>query len=340
MGVAPVRKAQNTVKPERAKKLSSSAKDPCSGNKTPQCSLHGKRTAEERLSGELIAWAFECPEKPERRGCSNPNVSSSVAAVYSISARQVVSKYDVQYLLAEGRYSQVFQVQCKSTRLQYALKAVQRFPTDEGNSYKLEIGILSRCDHPSIVALHDVVYARDRVYLFLELAAGGDLRDRISDRGHYSERSGRVVLRMVLDGLSYLHCNGITHRDVKLENLLCKSQRDDSRILITDFGLAHVWSSGGCDQTRTDLDGDSMSTTCGTAEYMSPEMLEGEEYCAKVDAWAFGVVAYAVLSGEMPFDESSGGRARLYQLIMKGQYSFSAEVCRLSQLDIMGNAKL
>ena len=347
MGGAPLvlkRKVLNTVEP--AKKLPCGTQDQCYGDSstptgTKPCKPHQlqqcKTAGEKLLSSELISWGFEPPEKKQEGGrkestkVENYDANSSKVAVTSpVIAKQVSTQYDTLCLLGEGRYSKVLQVQCKTTQMQYALKAIEKFPMEGGNCYEMEVGVLSRCRHPNVVALHDVVYARDKVYLVLELAAGGDLCSRIASRGHYTESGGRKVLGMILDGLSYLHRNGITHRDMKLENLLCKTQRDDSPVLITDFGLAHIQpTAGGCGQKGSHpVNSDCMSTTCGTAEYMSPEMLWGEEYCSKVDVWAVGVVAYVVLSGEMPFEERTerGGRARLYQLIMKGQYSFSAKV--------------
>lgn len=343
MGAAPLVLRGNVaagVKKANLKELSSSQ---CYGAVDGhQCSLfqegikHGGKTV------EPASWGSEGPEAEKiktgfnPRECAISNGAASNRTETSFIAREIASKYDIQDLLGQGKYSQVVQVQCKSTQTQYALKIVHKYPSDQSSSYKLEVSLLSRCRHPSIVALHHVVYTRDKAYLFLELAAGGDLCDRLTAQGHYSEAGAKAVLKMVVDGVSYLHSNGITHRDVKLENLLCKSQREDSPVMIADFGLAHV-RSDWCDQTRLDWcdrtrtrppDGSRMSTTCGTAEYMSPEMLGGEEYCAKVDMWAVGVVAYAVLSGDMPFEDSPerGGRAKLYQHILKGQYSFSAEV--------------
>lgn len=238
-------------------------------------------------------------------------------------AEQIGDRYDIKGLLGKGRYSHVMQVQCRSTGEQYALKVAQKLQKLEGNDYKVEISVLGRCCHPSILSLHEVLYSWDTVYLLLELAAGGDLLDRINTQGPFSEIRGKAVLRMIASGVSYLHDKGITHRDLKLENLLFKCQSEDSQILITDFGLAHVAASPGSRR--------NMCETCGTAEYMSPEMLSGEEYCNKVDVWGLGVISYVVLSGKMPFVEGtevSGGRGRvrLYHNIIKGSYSFSDQV--------------
>ena len=346
------------VEPERLGKVSFSAKDRCYGERNGSEKLSDlHRAAAERNSGGNLkqgAWSH-CEgleersrlQQRERKGPPRHGGRENAAPLFfttskSVNSSDALSKYEVQLVLGKGRYSQVLQVQCRHTGLQFALKTAQKRPTmisDEGSDYKREIEVLRLCQHPCIVTLHHVLETRDKAYLFLELATGGSLFDRISAHGHFDEGRGRKVLRMILKGVSYLHDNGITHRDVKLENILFKSEREDSQVVITDFGLAHIQQQtshggggGGGEIVQTpssrNRTAECMSTTCGTAEYMSPEMLEGEEYGQKVDVWAVGVVVYAVLSGEMPFLESPerGGRARFYQDIKGGQYSLSAEV--------------
>ena len=295
---------------------------------------------------ELKAWRGE-EEESDGADIKDPPRGSTecgrTAAITTAAAPQtaLTSKYQSLGVLGRGRYSQVTRVQDSTTGLHYALKAVQKNGRGRGsdsslggggNSWQAEVEALTRCGaHPNIVSLHAVFHSPEKTSLLLELASGGDLFDRVSAKGHFDEALGRDTLRMIAGGVAYLHRSGIVHRDLKLENLLYKNCRDDSPILITDFGLAHVvpveghGSGRGCgDQTSVV----GMSTTCGSPEYMSPEMLQGEEYGCAVDVWALGVVAYAVLGGAMPFQEAPerGGRAKMYRDIMAGQYTFSDQV--------------
>lgn len=96
----------------------------------------------------------------------------------------------------------------------------------------------------------------------MELASGGEMYDRVVEKSRYSEAEARQALRMLLNGLAYLHGIRITHRDLKPENLLYSDTRPDARLLITDFGLAH--------QTRSAEE--RMTETCGTPEYIAPEV--------------------------------------------------------------------
>lgn len=262
------------------------------------------------------------------------------------------NKYKLQGLLGKGTFSTVYQISESKSMQPYALKIIRKKKPGavqwrqlDVNHYETEIRILRSCrTHQNIILLHQVMTSATHVFMILELADGGDLFDRLKTRGRFSEDQSQHTLCMILAGVSYLHRNGITHRDLKLENLLYKSQDLDSNILISDFGLAHQSISviRACDQQQWSCDRQQqscdrqqqscdhwdkcgMSTTCGTAEYLSPEMLEGEVYSEKVDIWAVGVVMYAIMSGRMAFSEE-GGRARMYQRIKEGKYSLEDEV--------------
>ena len=99
--------------------------------------------------------------------------------------------------------------------------------------------------------------------MVMQLATGGELFDRIIARGSFSERDAVKVLQMILQAVKYLHKVGITHRDLKPENLLYDHPGHDSKLLLTDFGLASSQSSG------SDI---TMKTACGTPEYIAPEV--------------------------------------------------------------------
>ena len=185
-------------------------------------------------------------------------------------------------------------------------------------SVENELSILARLDHPNLIRLHEVIRCPPtRLYLVLDLALGGELYERIVSEGRFGERQAAATLRQILLGLAHLHRLGIAHRDLKPENLLYTKDPNlpDSRILITDFGLAHQISSPS----------ERMTETCGTPEYIAPEVLMRFPYDARIDLWSLGVIAYILLSGIMPFDSES--RTRLYRQIIRGKYHFYPEVC-------------
>lgn len=91
--------------------------------------------------------------------------------------------------------------------------------------------------------------------------SGGELFDRIIDRGMYTEKDASQVIRQVLEAVSYLHQNSIVHRDLKPENLLYYSPEENAKIMITDFGLSKLSDHG------------VMSTRCGTPGYVGTNAL-------------------------------------------------------------------
>ncbi|KAM5158196.1 serine/threonine-protein kinase H2 [Mantella aurantiaca] len=226
--------------------------------------------------------------------------------------QRVTARYDIKALIGRGSFSRVVRVEHRATRQPFAIKMIETRAKEGKEVCEVELNILRRVSHHNIIQLIEVFEAHDRVYMVMELATGGELFDRIIAKGSFTERDATKVLQMVLDGINYLHGLGITHRDLKPENLLYYHPGADSKILVTDFGLANA-GNGKC--------GDwSMRTICGTPEYIAPEIILRKPYSNAVDMWALGVITYILLSGSMPFEDES--RTRLYRLIIKGKYSY------------------
>ncbi|XP_025890152.1 serine/threonine-protein kinase H1, partial [Nothoprocta perdicaria] len=227
---------------------------------------------------------------------------------------RVTAKYDIKALIGRGSFSRVVRVEHRATKQPYAIKMIETKYREGREVCESELSVLRRVRHTNIIQLIEVFETQDRVYMVMELATGGELFDRIIAKGSFTERDATRVLQMVLDGVKYLHTLGITHRDLKPENLLYYHPGTDSKIMITDFGLASARKKG---------DDCLMKTTCGTPEYIAPEILVRKPYTNSVDMWALGVISYILLSGTMPFEDDN--RTRLYRQILKGKYSYSGE---------------
>ncbi|XP_075936977.1 serine/threonine-protein kinase H1-like [Anarhichas minor] len=245
---------------------------------------------------------------------------------------RVTARYDIRALIGRGSFSRVVRVEHMVTRQPFAIKMMEVEAPEGREVCASELAVLRRVSHSHVIQLIEVFQFPRRVYVVLELATGGELLDRVVSRGHFTERDATQALRMVLAGVGHLHNLGITHRDLKPENLLYYHPGADSRLLLTDFGLATFGGTGseisgpdgsiGGDCTGTDRSW-SLRTTCGTPEYMAPEVLLRKPYSCAVDMWALGVIAYVVLSGSMPFEDDS--RTRLYRSIVRGKYSFHGD---------------
>jgi len=153
---------------------------------------------------------------------------------------------------------------------------------------------------------------KKELYLVMELATGGQLFERIAERQHYTETNAKEVMRQLCTAIDYFHSLGIVHRDLKPENLLLLN-RSDTNIKVTDFGFSRIF-----DNLLTEKQ--MMTTICGSAGYLAPEIINGDGYDSKVDMWSAGVILYVLLSGYPPF--YSENENELWEIIMSGEYSF------------------
>ncbi|KAJ7360623.1 Serine/threonine-protein kinase H1 [Desmophyllum pertusum] len=224
----------------------------------------------------------------------------------------VTDNYEIKAIVGRGSFSRVVRVEHKKTKQPYAIKMIK--VQGSKDVFESEVAVLRKVKHDYIVQLYEVFECPERVYMVMELATGGELFDRIVSKGSFTEHDATRVMSMVLDGVRYLHSLGITHRDLKPENLLYYHPGNDSKIMITDFGLSN---------TRQNSDSETMDTTCGTPEYIAPEILMSQSYTNSVDMWAIGVITHILLSGEMPFLDEN--RTRMYKAILKAKYSYNGE---------------
>uniref|UniRef100_A0A1A7X955 Calcium/calmodulin-dependent protein kinase IGb n=1 Tax=Iconisemion striatum TaxID=60296 RepID=A0A1A7X955_9TELE len=211
--------------------------------------------------------------------------------------------------LGSGAFSEVYMVREKKTGKMFAMKCVKKKKKRDIN-LENEIAVLRKIKHENVVGMEDFYESRTHYYLIMQLVSGGELFDRILDRGVYSEKDASKVIQQILQAVSYLHQSGIVHRDLKPENILYYSQDEDSKIMISDFGLSKMADSG------------IMSTACGTPGYVAPEVLAQKPYSKAVDCWSIGVITYILLCGYPPFYEEN--ETRLFSKIMKAQYDFDS----------------
>ena len=130
--------------------------------------------------------------------------------------------------------------------------------------------------------------------------------DRIVEKGSYTEKDAADLIRQVLSAVAYMHSMGVVHRDLKPENLLYHGPEEDSKIMISDFGLSKMEDSG------------IMATACGTPGYVAPEVLAQKPYGKEVDVWSIGVISYILLCGYPPFYDEND--ANLFAQILKGRH--------------------
>lgn len=222
------------------------------------------------------------------------------------------TKYTLKRLLGDGAFSEVVLAEDNVTHANIALKIIDKRHCTKQESLETEVAILKTARHENVIQLLDVMESPKYLYLAMELVTGGELFDRILEKGYYTERDAAKLVKDILSAVSYLHENGIVHRDLKPENLLFYSTDDNSKIMITDFGLSRIRK-----ETDQEL---IMQTTCGTPGYVAPEVLTRKPYDKAVDMWAVGVITFILLSGYPPF--YADNNAELFRQIMKAEFTF------------------
>ncbi|KAL5662261.1 hypothetical protein ACJX0J_029386, partial [Zea mays] len=146
--------------------------------------------------------------------------------------------------------------------------------------------------HPNIIQFIEVILTPTHLAIVMEYAAGGELFDRIVDRGRFSEDETRYFFQQLICGVSYCHHMQICHRDLKLENVLLDGS-PAPRLKICDFG----YSKSSVLHSRP-------KSAVGTPAYIAPEVLSRREYDGKLaDVWSCGVTLFVMLVGAYPFED-------------------------------------
>jgi eukaryotic-like serine/threonine-protein kinase len=209
---------------------------------------------------------------------------------------QTIDHYEIMEELGEGAYAETYKA--RDTRNGRVVMLKSPNPQLIGDSqvyqrFQRETEIAKRLDDANVQRSLELHEDPSEPYLVLEYVEGENLRREIQ------KYEGRIPLDVALDwarqlahAIAYLHANGITHRDLKPENILVST---DGTVKIVDFGTALL--TGARRLTWRNL-----TDGVGTPDYMSPEQIQGERGDPRSDIYAWGVIAYELLTGRVPFE--------------------------------------
>lgn len=215
-------------------------------------------------------------------------------------------------LIGRGSWGKVMLSREKSTGFLYAIKILKKhviISQNEVGHTLTESRVLRTTNHPFLIALKYSFRDGERLCFVMEFAGGGELFYHLSQERKFSEEKSRFYGAEIVSALGYLHEHDIIYRDLKLENLLLGR---DGHIKIADFGLCK-------DNIRFT---DTTRTFCGTPEYLSPEVIEDNQYGRAVDWWSLGVLLYEMMCGSLPFNNRTTDT--LFREILLKPVSFPA----------------
>ncbi|HEV2846156.1 MAG TPA: protein kinase, partial [Thermoanaerobaculia bacterium] len=218
----------------------------------------------------------------------------------SLEPGQVLAgRYRITAFLGRGAVGEVYEAQDLELNEPVAVKILR--PEIAGDEqvlrrFKREVQLARRVTHPNVCRVFDLV-AGPPVFLTMELLRGETLSDRLERGGPMAPAEALPIAVQISDALEAAHANGVVHRDLKSGNVFLVDSQGSPRAMVTDFGLAgSTLAEAPVSATLT-----ATGELVGSPAYMAPEQVRGEESTAATDIYAFGIVLYEMVTGELPF---------------------------------------
>mmetsp|Transcript_11972 Transcript_11972/g.13610 ORF Transcript_11972/g.13610 Transcript_11972/m.13610 type:complete len:248 (-) Transcript_11972:598-1341(-) len=177
------------------------------------------------------------------------------------------------------------------------------------NEISSEVQILNSLDHPNIVKYYEIYEDREALYIVMEQCVGYTIYDKIAAGQRMTETEICKIAQQLLRAINHCHAHKITHRDIKLENIIVN---DYGECKLIDFGLS-----------KTATSEQILKSMAGTPYYMAPEILTSRNYDEKVDIWSLGVVFYTMLCGYRPFEGET--TEEIFDAVTKGNFKLSGK---------------
>lgn len=205
-----------------------------------------------------------------------------------------LDNYIIGKRIGQGAYAVVRLGLHKELNQKIAVKIYEKLKLIEPNrkkSVKREMKIMEKLDHPNIAKLYEAFESPKQVFLIMEYVNGGSLHGylKMKPNRQMPELEAKFLWRQVVQAIYYCHQRNVTHRDIKLENILLDETKTVAKLI--DFGFST------CIPHER-----KVKIFCGTPSYMAPEIVSKIEYSGPpADIWALGVLLFALLCGKFPF---------------------------------------
>jgi len=217
----------------------------------------------------------------------------------------IAERYHVLKLLGAGGMGRVYLAEHVKMGRQCAIKVLHPAMARDAEAigrFNREAANASRIDHPNVAAIYDFGETPDGLlYLAMQYIEGATLTQIMKANSALPPLRAMDIVRQAADGLHAAHAMGIVHRDLKPDNIMVSTAGDGiDSVKVVDFGIAKATAEGAQGVTRTGI-------VVGTPEYMSPEQLAGEQVDGRSDLYSLALVAFNMLTGDLPFPAASTG---------------------------------
>jgi tetratricopeptide (TPR) repeat protein/TolB-like protein/tRNA A-37 threonylcarbamoyl transferase component Bud32 len=207
-------------------------------------------------------------------------------------------RYRIEALLGQGGMGRVYKAYDKDLDRLVAIKVVRQGALSESDAlkrFKQELLLASKISHKNILRIHDMGDVGGVRFISMAYVEGPDLHHIISDNPKMPLERVLNFAKQFADALAAAHAEGVIHRDLKPQNILVGK---DDQVYVSDFGLAKSFEDGAVAMTKT-------GAFIGTPRYMSPEQVEGKPADHRSDLYAYGLILYEMVTGDVPFTGES-----------------------------------
>ncbi|CAD2217663.1 protein kinase [Angomonas deanei] len=226
---------------------------------------------------------------------------------------------ELGHVLGSGGFGKVYSGYDVKTKQQVAVKMIDKQLVKNNGILEYverEIEMMRKIKSPHVVRLLEAIETSKAYTLVMELAANGELFDKIVDSERFDEKTARNYFQQLISAVHYCHGKNIVHRDLKAENLLLG---ENNTLKVCDFGLSRYTKEKGKGQRFNDNEV-LFTSLAGSIDYQAPEVLKEQGYEGSAcDMWSCGCILFFMLCGYLPFTDRSDGLTR--KRILSNQYN-------------------
>ncbi len=219
------------------------------------------------------------------------------------------TRYRIESLLGQGGMGRVYKAYDKELDRTVAIKVVREGAIGQADAlkrFKQELVLASKISHKNILRIHDMGEVGGVRFISMAYIQGKDLQHVIRENPKMPLDRVLKFSQQIAEALAAAHAEGVVHRDLKPQNLLIGN---DDQVFVCDFGLAKSFEESAIGMTRT-------GAFLGTPRYMSPEQVEGKPADQRADLYAYGLILYEMVTGDVPFTGESTLKV-MYQRIQE-----------------------